>query len=141
MIYPLVVNYKIAWLIHNLADQKRLSSALGRNRRLGVLGTIRKDLSGDADPIERSGEACIHRHLLNRFHDFLSRRADIEGSMDMHRELGLGRAEGSTHGDGGEFFGLIIESGAIDYVSVGELDNEATQIGGDVLEAFDDGCP
>lgn len=109
-----------------------------RNQLLGVLGTIREDLSGDADPIQRSGEPCIHRHLLNRFHDFLSRCADIEGRIDMHRELGLGRAQGGTHGDCGEFFDLVIEPGATDYVAIGELDNEATQIGSDVLEAFDD---
>ncbi len=103
-----------------------------------MLSTIREDLSGDADPIERCGEPCIHRHLLNRFHDFLCRRADIEGCIDMHRELGLDRTQGGTHGNCGEFFGFVIEPGATDYVAVGELDNEATQIGSDVLEAFDD---
>lgn len=94
-----------------------------------MLSTICEDLSSYADSIERGREPCIYRHLLNCFHDLLSRRTNIERRIDMHRKLRLRRAQSATHGNGSEFFGLRIEPRATDDVTIRKLDDEAAQIG------------
>jgi len=91
--------------------------------------------------IECRREARINRHLNDHFDDLLRRAADIQRTVNVHRQLRLAVGERGERRHGRQLALGEVQAGALIDVAEGKLDHVAGQVRCDGLQAVDDLAP
>lgn len=104
-------------------------------------GSMPEHFLGGKQSIERRGKARVNRHLHDGLHDLLLREADVQARLDVHLELRLGIAHGRQRGNGRDFAGAQVESGAGINIAERKLQQILREVRGDVRQRLDDPLP
>lgn len=83
-------------LARRIIDALRLHGSIAPATRsaAGFHVSFIEDFFGREKAVQGGRETGIHGHLNHDFYDFLRTAPDIQGTMDMHLQLGRGRPDG-----------------------------------------------